>query len=120
MSEGCGRCFKCREGTGCIRAVSFSATAMPNRFPEVDSTVQMESRWDKDMKAYKNLRHNGLQPPRIDDCAQLETRANDQVEVEIAKIVPKRVMPQVKEGMALSRAMEEAGSMKPKVIRSEA
>lgn len=120
MSEGCGHCFKCREGTGCIRAVSFSATAMPNRFPGVNKIVNTDAQWDKDMTAYRHLRHNGLQPPRIDDCAQLETRANDQVEVEMAKIVPKRVMPQVKEGIALSRAMEEAGSMKPKVIRSEA
>lgn len=119
MSEGCGHCFKCREGTGCIRQIGFSAMAMPNRHPDTVRIVNTDSQWDKDMRAYRNLRHNGLQPPRIDDCAQLETRANDQVEIEMAKIVPKRVLPQVKEGMALSKAMEEAGSMAPKVVRSE-
>lgn len=102
----CGKCWLCREGRGCVRAVSFSQEAMPNRYPETNRIVRTDARWDADMKSYKAMRRNGIQPPRIDDCAALETRANDQFEVEMGKIVPKEVKPQVKEGLAISKALE--------------
>lgn len=104
--EGCGRCWKCREGTGCIRAVSFAPTAMPTRYPEATRIVDKDKQWDRDMGAYKRIRANGVQPPRIDDCAELESKATDQFEIEEAKIVPKHLHSTVKEGMAIAQAME--------------
>lgn len=103
---GCGRCFKCKEGTGCIRSISFAPTAMPNRYPEATRIVQTDKQWDKDMPAYKRLRNNGIQPKRIDDSAELETRATEQFEIEMATIVPKDKQPQVKEGMAITKELE--------------
>jgi putative FmdB family regulatory protein len=41
-----------------------------------------ESRWDKDLPAYKRLRHNGYQPPSVDGCATLETEATSGFEIE--------------------------------------
>lgn len=105
MSD-CGACWKCREGTGCIRSVSFAPTAMPNRYPTAVSTVAMDARWDKDMPAYRRLRDNGIQPKRIDDCAELETRATDQFEIEMAKIVPKAHKRAVQEGLAITKEMD--------------
>jgi hypothetical protein len=78
----------------------------------VTDIVAKEGRWHDDMPAYKRLRADGLQPPRIDDCAQLEGRASEQFEVEMAKIVPENRRSQVKDGLAIS-AMLDA----PKVIR---
>jgi putative FmdB family regulatory protein len=49
------------------------------RTREVDST---EARWDKDLPAYKRLRHNGYQPPSVDGCATLETEATSGFEIE--------------------------------------
>ena len=102
----CGRCFKCREGTGCIRAVSFAPTAMPNRYPAAVQGVATDKQWDKDMPAYKRIRANGVQPKRIDDAAELESRANDQFEIEMATIVPDNMKSKVKEGLAISRELE--------------
>lgn len=112
----CERCWKCRAGTGCIRSVSFAPTAMPNRHPEAVRLVATDKRWDQDMGAYRRLRHNGIQPKRIDDCAELETRATDQFEVEMAKIVPKAHKRAVQEGLAITREMDLQVSRPKNVI----
>ena len=114
-TAGCRRCWKCKEGTGCIRSIGFSQTAMPTRYPETNRIVSTEGRWHEDMGAYQRMRRNGVQPPRIDDCAALETRANDQFEVEMAKIVPKERKSQVKEGLAISRELQVARPASVKV-----
>ena len=106
--EGCGRCFKCREGRGCIRTVSFAAASMPNRKPETVRINRTEAQWDKDMPAYKRIRQNGVQPKRIDNAAELETRANDQFEIEMGTVVPENRKSQVKEGLAISKELEIA------------
>jgi hypothetical protein len=79
---------------------------MPTRHPEAVTGNATDKRWEADMPAYKRLRRNGIQPPRIDDSAALESRATDQFEVEMGKIVPKSVKPQVQEGLAIAKAME--------------
>jgi hypothetical protein len=82
---------------------------MPNRFPEVNRINNTDAQWDKDMPAYRRMRHNGVQPPRIDDCAVLEREATDQFEVEMGKIVPKGLHTRVKEGLAISKELEAPG-----------
>lgn len=65
-----------------------------------------ESRWDKDMPAYKRLRQNGLQPRSIDGCAELETRATSKLEVEMSHVFEsKEDLQKAKEGMAMAREM---------------
>ena len=113
-SVTCGRCWKCKEGTGCIRGVSFSAIPGGARNQETVRINQTDKRWDKDMPAYKRLRNNGLQPKRIDDSAELEARATDQFEVEMGKIVPKSHRSQVKEGLATAKELELAPSQMQK------
>lgn len=46
---------------------------------EVDAR---ESRWDKDLPAYKRFRDKGLQPRGIDGCDQLEATAKGRWHVE--------------------------------------
>lgn len=109
----CGRCFKCTEGTGCIRSVSFAPSSMPNRFPQAKTVVDRDGRWDADMPAYRRLRDNGVQPKQIDGCAELETRATEQFEVEMGTIVPDYAKSRVKEGLAITQAMENAAPKVP-------
>ncbi len=102
----CGRCWKCREGTGCIREVSFAPSAMPSRHPSAVATVAKDKQWDADMPAYQRLRRNGVQPPRIDDSAELEKRASDQFEIELGTVVPKDMKSRVQEGLAMAKVMD--------------
>lgn len=104
----CGRCFKCREGRGCIRSISIAPSAMPSRRggAEAARINATDARWDKDMPAYQRLRWNGLQPKQIDGCRELETRANDNFEVEMGTIVPRHRRNQVKEGLAIVKELE--------------
>ncbi len=51
---------------------------------KVDTTGQsrFERQMDKDVKAYKRLRHDGLQPKGVKGAAELESRAASKFEVE--------------------------------------
>jgi hypothetical protein len=81
---------------------------MPNRYPEATRIVNTDSRWDLDLPAYKRLRNDGVQPPRIDDSAALEAHATDQFEIDMGKLVPKEMKPQVKEGLAIAKELQVA------------
>lgn len=97
MSEHHGQhddgCFTCK-----LRTVHFAGQRSPQ------ST--MEDRWQRDMPAYQRLRHNGLQPPKIDGCYQLEQRAHSQMEIEMGHLIDPKIMPQVSEGMAIAKELE--------------
>jgi hypothetical protein len=119
-SSDCG-CNE-RTGTMCfkhkLRTIQFDSRA---RSPQ----SQMESRWEKDMPAYQRLRWNGLQPPKIDGCAQLEQRANSQMEIEMGHLIAPEILPQVAEGMAISKEMgwapqDSVEAMKDKYHRDPA
>jgi hypothetical protein len=45
----------------------------------------MESRWDKDMPAYKRLREQGYQPRGVDGAAMAESQANHPLEIEMGR-----------------------------------
>lgn len=49
-----------------------------------------ERRWARDLDAYRNLRRDGLQPPRIDGARNLEQRADcaEQVESGMLHVKP--------------------------------
>lgn len=84
------------------KSVAFGASATPFRRAEAAGKTQMEGRWDKDMPAYKRLRDDGLQPPHIDGCAELESRAEHQTQIEMGMIGdPKKVA----EGDRLSKEL---------------
>jgi hypothetical protein len=81
---------------------------MPNRYPGAVATVAKDAQWEADMPAYKRLRNDGVQPPRIDDSAALEAHATDQFEIDMGKLVPKEMKPQVKEGLAIAKELQVA------------
>lgn len=48
-------------------------------------TTEKERKWEVDMRAYKNLRQDGLQPPRIDGSYVLERNAKNSREVTMGR-----------------------------------
>jgi len=74
-------CFGCRVAH--VRMGPNTTTTSGKRAEEINT---IEKRWHRDMPAYKRLRQNGLQPERIDGCADIEQRANNKLEVEAPKV----------------------------------
>lgn len=101
MKPNCGcdedkrvTCFKHK-----LKSIQFNGTGKSRK-------TLREEKLAKDLPAYQRLRMNGLQPIGTKGCAELEKRANSQVEIEMGHLFDKKVLPQVEEGMALSREME--------------
>lgn len=68
-------------------AISVSAT--PSKAAEAHEIIAREAGWDRDMPAYKRLRNEGLQPPHIAGCAELEAKADYRTEIEMGRRLPK-------------------------------
>lgn len=77
-------CFGCK-----IAHVSVPASVTPTRRDGARHAKwvnETENRWHKDMPAYKRLVQDGLQPPRIDGCAELEAKATSKHEIESGRV----------------------------------
>lgn len=98
-SKGC-----CETNREHWASITFAPSAMPTRKREAMAEKKMESQWELDRPAYKRLRKNGLQPPQIKGCAELEKKAATKFEVESGRILsPER---QKTHEAALQRAQE--------------
>lgn len=75
-------CIVCK-----ISTIGFGLGTSPTRNGNGEATEAREKRWAKDMPAYKELRAQGLQPPRIDGSAELAARAETRFEVETGHIM---------------------------------
>jgi hypothetical protein len=70
---------------GCrISQVGFAPSATPTRRGGANAAhnIALENQWHKDMDAYKRLRNDGLQPPRIDGCHSVERDSTSTIQVE--------------------------------------
>ncbi len=62
----------------------------PSAMPSRSGAAGEKKAWDKldkDMGSYKRLRDEGLQPPSINGCNDLEKRAETKMEVEAGTIM---------------------------------
>lgn len=88
-------CFGCK-----LRSVQFGNTMPP---PE----RLIEQQRAKDLPAYKRLRDQGLQPRRTVGCAELETRAESQEEIDVHGLIDPKLLrgyrTQIQDGMALAK-----------------
>lgn len=66
---------------------AFGSGTAPTRRAGAEAIESREKRWEKDMPAYKALRAQGLQPPRIDGSANLMANAETRFEVESGQIL---------------------------------
>lgn len=88
-----------------------SATATPNRAGQaMADALERDRVMGKDMEAYKRIRKEGLQPPRIDGCAELEARANYRTEIEMGRRLPPHAVWQGSE-MASEMMGKEVGEL---------
>ena len=72
-------------------SVGISSTCLPNKGGPITAIKKREESWEKDMPAYKALREQGLQPPRIDGSAELASKAETKFEINRGKPMPKKV-----------------------------
>lgn len=75
-------CMVCK-----ISTISFGMGTRPTRSGNAEVVEAREKRWAKDMPAYKELRQQGLQPPRIDGAAKLAAKAETKFEIETGNIL---------------------------------
>lgn len=79
------------------------------QFGNVEAPTEriIEKRMDRDLPAYSRLRAQGLQPRTTKGCAELETRAHSQLEIEMGKLIDppllRRHGNEIAEGMAMAR-----------------
>lgn len=73
---------------------------MPSRHPEAASLAERDGRWSRDMKAYKDMRKQGVQPRGIDGAHDLAMRAESQVEVESGQVLDKTQRAALAEAMS--------------------
>lgn len=92
------------------RSIGFAPSATPTRNPEAKRISEKERRWNRDMDAYQRIRRQGLQPQRIDGCAQLEKHAETQQEIDMGRLFKKEDLPRVNEGIERAREFTEAQS----------
>lgn len=87
-------CFKHK-----LRSIQFSGRG---KSPQ----TQMESQWNRDRPAYQRLRAQGLQPKSVKGSAELEQRANSQVEIEMGQFFDKKDLSKVNDAMAACKEMD--------------
>lgn len=77
-------CFACK-----LRSINIAPSATPSRAGGAHAAAinATERNWDKDMPAYKRLRHTGVQPRSIDGAAQLEARASESFEITSGQLM---------------------------------
>jgi len=81
-------CFACK-----IKSVSFAASAMPTRKPQVASGPwKNDKELDRDRDAFKAMRQQGIQPKSLKGAADLQDRASTQREIETGKIIGDRAL----------------------------
>lgn len=97
--EGCDLCR--------WTSVSVAPSATPSRGGGQDAARinAKEKEWAKDMRAYRAIRANGLQPRGIDGAARLE-HASDRMEVEAGSVfTTKEQRREAREGIARAQEM---------------
>jgi hypothetical protein len=67
---------------------SIASAAMPTRGRSVQRIEQKEARWDRDGEAFKRLKAEGINPPSIDGCREMEQTALSKEQIETAQVHP--------------------------------
>jgi hypothetical protein len=94
------------EGDGCR---CFSRKLRTVQFGGVEPTPEsvMDRRREKDLPAFKRMRIDGLMPRTTTNAYELETRANDQLEINLGKLIDPKLLKthrgEIGEAMAMAR-----------------
>lgn len=60
-----------------------SVYATPNKGADAKRIVEGDARLAQDLPAYRELRRQGYQPPKIDGCAVLQRDASDPIDIQM-------------------------------------
>lgn len=95
-------CFACKISTQVVVKGELS--------PEVADIKRRDAQLVKDRDAYKRLRADGVQPNQVDGSAVLESRAVEQIDIDMKLPIPKEHRERIKEAQA-QVAMEQFGKL---------
>lgn len=96
--EGCDPCR--------WASVSVAPSALETRGAAVRHANQKDRELDKDLSAYKRLRHDGLQPKSVDGAYALEhSDIRSQFDIDLGHVVPKEKEGVVREGFDMCKEM---------------
>lgn len=70
-------CYGCKLAT-----VNFGASCTPTRKPVAVADMARESRWNRDIPAFQELRKNGVQPRQIDGCGDVAQSDAERFEIQ--------------------------------------
>lgn len=117
----CGKCSRVAQFA--FSSPAIAADALPNKMHGVRAINARDKRWDRDMPAYKRLRQDGLQPRGIDGSADLETRAEAPLEIEMGKKLGKEADVRRAQEVAselMGQDVTKTGADLGKTLRGEA
>lgn len=101
--EPVDECFGCK-----VLSINIGAGALENRGAAVREADGKDRQLDRDLHSYRDMRKSGLQPKQIDGSADLASKVNDQFDIDLGVVVPKKEKTRVKDGFAFAK---EAGLM---------
>jgi hypothetical protein len=76
-------CYPCK-----LKGVTFAQSAMPTRHPNAAATKVGDRRLERDLRAYKAMRHNGVQPRHTRGAADFQAQASSEIEFSMGRIIP--------------------------------
>jgi hypothetical protein len=103
----CGGIARLRIGVD----VNIAPSALENKGAAVRAIDTKEGRWDRDMPAYKRMRHAGMQPASVDGAAALEGQVGDQFDVHYKPLMDRGIpRDRIQEGEEQAKELlEDAG-----------
>lgn len=93
-------CIACK-----VLSIRLSAEATPNRRPQPVDINRRDKVLEKDLAAYKRLRHDGLQPRGIDGSAAAENRVNSQFDFTYGRYFSRSEETRVAEAVGISKEL---------------
>lgn len=76
-----------------------AAAATPSKRQRVTQAAKADSQLGDDRDAYRRMRRGGYQPRTIDGSAEMEQRAESQMELDMGKIIPEARRRKIQDGL---------------------
>lgn len=97
--------MSCARGCCVTQAEHFRSVAVAPRAREVGSGHQRETALAYDMAAYKAMRRQGLQPPKVIGSYDLARRATSPAEIALGQVIAEKDAKRKKKGTVLMENM---------------
>lgn len=97
----------CSRGCCQSQAEHYRSVAVAPKMNEVGRPKQQDTALSYDLIAYKAMRRQGLQPPKIAGCYDLARRASSEAEIRLGQVIAERDPARKRRGTRLMEAALE-------------